>query len=50
VVVRYGITENDTWNFDETGYRVGIARSDWVVTVDPHRRIYSKDPDNSDRH
>ena len=28
VVVKYGITEDDTWNFDETGYRMGIARSD----------------------
>jgi len=45
-VVKYGITEDDTWNFDETGYRMGIARSDWVVTVDSIRRIYSKDPDN----
>ncbi len=45
VVVKYGITKDDTWNFDETGYRMGIARSDWIVT-DPNRRIYSKDPDN----
>ncbi len=34
MVVKYGITKDDTWNFDETGYRMGIARSDWVVTVD----------------
>ncbi len=46
VIVKSGITEDDTWNFDETGYRMGIARSDWVVTVDPNRRIYSKDSDN----
>jgi hypothetical protein len=46
MIVKYDITEDDTWNFDETGYRMSIARSDWVVTVDPHRRIYSKDSDN----
>jgi hypothetical protein len=28
LVQRYDITKNDTWNFDETGYRMGIARSD----------------------
>jgi len=33
MVVKYGITEDDTWNFDETGYRMSIARFDWVVTV-----------------
>jgi len=46
VVIKYGITKDDTWNFDETGYRVGIARSDWIITVDPTGRIHSKDPDN----
>ncbi len=34
------------WDFVETGYRIGIARLDWVVTVDSNRWIYSKDPDN----
>lgn len=46
VVEQYGITPDDTWNFDETGYRMGIARADWIVTRDPVRRIYMKDPDN----
>ncbi len=46
VVKQYGMTEENTWNFDETGYRMGIARSDWIITVDPVRRIYMSDPDN----
>ena len=48
VVVKYGITKNDTWNFDETGYRMDISRFDWIVTVDPNRIIYFKDPDMHD--
>ncbi len=28
VVKRYGMTKKNTWNFDETGYRMSIARSD----------------------
>ncbi len=40
------MTKKNTWNFDETGYRMGIARSDWIITVDPVRRIYMSDPDN----
>ena len=34
------------WNCDETGYRIGMARSDWVISVDPTRTIYSKCPNN----
>jgi len=46
IVVKYDIMKNDTWNFDEIGYRMSIARFDWVVTVDSHRRIYFKDSNN----
>ena len=34
------------WNFDETGYRIGIARNDWAIVVDPTRTIYLKCPNN----
>ena len=46
VVNEFGILPGDQWNFDETGYRMGIAREDWVISVDVLRRIYSKCPDN----
>jgi hypothetical protein len=46
VVEKYSIHPHDTWNFDETGYRIGMARSDWVIAVDPTRTIYSKCPNN----
>jgi hypothetical protein len=29
------------WNFDETGFRIGIGGSEWVVTADPRRRAWS---------
>ena len=46
VVDEFGILPADQWNFDETGYRMGINREDWMITVDVLRRIYSKCPDN----
>ncbi len=46
IVKEYGIQPHDIWNFDETGYRIGMARSDWVIAVDPTRTIYSKCPNN----
>ena len=39
-----GIHSYDTWNLDETSYRVSVARSDWIVTVDPIHTVYSKSP------
>lgn len=38
----YNIHPHDIWNFDETGYRIDMARGDWIVTVDPTRTIYSE--------
>ncbi len=46
MMIQYDITKNDTWNFDEIGYRMSIARFDWVVTVDSNRRIYFKNSNN----
>lgn len=43
---KYGIQPSDRWNFDETGFRVGMGRNDWIVTMDPERRAYSKNPEN----
>ena len=40
----HGIYNEDKWNFNETGFRLGIARSDWVITLADNK--FSKDPDN----
>ena len=46
VVIEFGILPEDQWNFDETGYRMGMGREDWVVSVDVIQISYSKCPDN----
>ena len=46
VVNKYGINPKDQWNFDETGFRIGMARSDWIITADSARQSYSSDPSN----
>lgn len=46
VISEYDIQPNDQWNFDETEFRMSIARSDWIVSMNVTRRIYSKCPDN----
>ena len=46
VVQEHGIHPHDMWNFDETGYRIGMARSDWAIAVDPTRTVYLKCPNN----
>ena len=46
VVNKYGIISDDQWNFDETGYRISMARNDWIITANNSRRSYSADPSN----
>ena len=46
VVQEHGIHPHDMWNFDETGYRIGMARNDWAIAVDPTRTVYLKCPNN----
>ncbi len=46
MIVKYDITKNDTWNFDEINYHMNIAHFDWVVTVNSNRRIYFKNSNN----
>ena len=35
----------DIYNFDETGFRIGVGRDQVVVTLYPKTRIYRDDPD-----
>lgn len=39
-VNKYGIQDCDIYNFDETGFRIGIGHDQWIVTRDPRRRAY----------
>ena len=46
MIKQYDMTKKNTWNFDEIEYRMSIARSDWIITVDSVRRIYMSNSDN----
>ena len=35
-----GIQDSDQYNFDETGFRIGIGKDQWIVTLDPSRQSY----------
>jgi len=37
---KYGIQARDQYNFDETGFRIGIGRDQWIITRDPTRQAY----------
>ena len=42
-----GIQDADCYNFDETGFRIGIGKDQWVVTREPTRPLYL--PSSSNR-
>jgi len=35
-----GIVKEDLYNFDETGFRIGVGRDQWILTLDPERQSY----------
>src|SRR5271156_1180332 len=42
----FGIVFDDIWNYDETGFRVGVGRAHEIITRLKNRRLYLSDPDN----
>lgn len=42
-----GILKEDVYNFDETGFSIGVGRSQWIITRDPKRRSWI--PSDSNR-
>jgi hypothetical protein len=39
-IVEKGILPCDTYNCDETGFRIGIGEGQWILTLDPDRPRY----------
>ena len=41
VIIEKGIMPGDIYNIDETGFRIRIGGSQWIITLDMHCRHYS---------
>ncbi|KAJ5152498.1 hypothetical protein N7492_009778 [Penicillium capsulatum] len=37
----YGIQPNDIYNFDETGFQIGVERDQYIITREPKKKIVS---------
>jgi hypothetical protein len=48
VVQKRGICSDDTWNMDETGFRVGCRRGHYILTFEPKMPQVLPDPDKRD--
>ena len=35
----HGIQPSDIYNFDETGFQIGVGRDQWIITREPRRKI-----------
>jgi hypothetical protein len=40
IIEQHGIHESDMWNFDETGFNIGIGRDQWIVTCEFKKPLY----------
>ncbi len=41
-----GIADEDVWNFDETGFRIGVGKSQWIITRDLTRKSFLASDNN----
>jgi len=41
IMADFGITRDDCWNMDETGFRIGVGGSQWIITMDYGRETQS---------
>jgi hypothetical protein len=46
IIIDKSINPADIWNFDETGFRIGIGKDQWIITYEPNRRHFLAAPDN----
>lgn len=37
---RYNVFDEDIWNFDETGFQIGVGKSQWIVTSSRTKRHF----------
>ena len=42
----FGLVPDDIWNMDETGFRIGCGKAQWVITNDASKALVMPDPDN----
>ena len=40
-IERYGIQPTDIYNFDETGFQIGVGRDQYIITREPKKKIVS---------
>ena len=48
MVEEKGIISSDQYNFDETGFRIGMGKDQWIITCDPSRQAYLASSQNQE--
>jgi hypothetical protein len=47
IIVKYGVAEEDIFNFDETGFQMGVILASKVITLSDRKgRLRTKQPEN----
>jgi hypothetical protein len=45
-IAQYGIAHQDIYNFDETGFQIGVGRDQWIITREPRIKIFGNNTTN----
>ncbi|OQE67747.1 hypothetical protein PENNAL_c0164G07715 [Penicillium nalgiovense] len=41
VVTERAIQPEDIYNFDETGFQIGVGRDQWIITLEPRKKLFN---------
>ena len=41
IIAEKGILPQDIYNFDETGFQIGVGKDQWIITREPKKKIFS---------
>ena len=41
VVTEHGICQQDIYNFDETGFQIGVGRDQFIITREPKKKLFN---------
>jgi hypothetical protein len=48
VIQEKGIAVEDIWNFDETGFRIGIGKDQWIITREKMKKLFTPSNTNTE--
>lgn len=48
VATKHGICQQDIYNFDETGFQIGVRQDQFIITREPKKKLFNRSVTNQE--